>query len=101
MIRVPYDLTAFASDFWGDPYNAVQTKRPTTVADALYSMSDKDWDIMARDIFNLPGDMVDVYDAMEMVRRTNTCTNLDSPVEVWIDEYGYYTVLVYNPVKKG
>ena len=38
---------------------------------------------------------IGVADVLELVRRTNTCSNLDTPVEVWIDENGYHTVRVW------
>ncbi len=32
---------------------------------------------------------------MAMVREVSTCSNLNVPVEVWIDSEGWYTVRVY------
>jgi len=93
-----YSLS-FSDDFWGDAYNAKRSKRPTTIADALASMSKKDWDRMARDVFGVKGDYLEIDEVMLKIQETNTCSNLNSPVEVWIDEEGYYTVLVYDPAK--
>lgn len=33
---------------------------------------------------------------LEMVEKTNTCSNLDSPVRVWIDTDGDYTIEEYE-----
>jgi hypothetical protein len=40
--------------------------------------------------------MVDADMVMEMIRETNTVSNLNSPVEVWIDPKGWHTVVVWD-----
>jgi len=38
----------------------------------------------------------EVFEVMQMARETNTCTDLRSPVEVWLDESGDHRVSVYD-----
>ena len=59
-------------------------------------MNDRDWDEMAKEVFGRPGNRVDIDDVMRKIRDTDTCTDLRSPVEVWIDSNGFYTVEVYD-----
>jgi hypothetical protein len=40
--------------------------------------------------------VVQIYTVMDKIRETNTCGSLSSPVDVWIDEEGYFTVDVYD-----
>ena len=79
----------------------IKSDRPTTVVQALFNMSKKQWADMARDVFgcNSPHALSTTYMDLETVFskviETDTVSNLNSPVEVWIDEDGYYTVYVY------
>ena len=36
---------------------------------------------------------------MQRILETNICRNLDSPVEVYIDHEGFYSILVYEKEK--
>jgi len=92
---MPYELS-FSPDFFGDAYNAKKKRRPTNVADALASMPEAEWNEMAKDVFGVPGRMLTIDTVMDKIIETNTCSNLDSPVSVWIDDEGYYTILVYE-----
>ena len=59
-------------------------------------MPEEEWGVMCRDLF--PDDDtedISVTEVLELVRKTNTCSNMDTPVEVWIDENGYHTVRVW------
>lgn len=69
--------------------------RPASVWQALESMSDEDWDSMCLDL-GLSPDFTDYETIIDMIRQTNTCSSLTSPVEVWIDPEGIHTVLVYD-----
>ena len=56
--------------------------RPTTVAQALVSLSNKTWSRLAREVFHCEPKFLDLETMLQMVEETNTCLNLDSPVEV-------------------
>jgi len=89
---------SFSPDFFcgGDPKATEPSPRPTSVCQAIASMSRETWDEMAHEVFRMkPGDL-DCGTVLDKVRETNTCANLDSPVQVWIDEQGRYDVLVYD-----
>ena len=92
---MPYELS-FSPDFFGDPYNAKKRTMPKNVADALASMPKKEWNEMARDVFGVPGRMLTIDTVMDKIIETNTCSNLGPRVEVWIDEDGYYSIVVYD-----
>lgn len=82
-----YRLT-FDDDFYsGGSTNVSDT--PTSVEQALISM--ENWDEMIEDM-GYPDSLEAV---MEIVMETDTSTNLNSPVEVWIDPDGFYTIFVY------
>lgn len=86
---------SFSEDFYYQEGWETKTRHPTSVAQALFSMPKKKWNRMCRDVFGVKGDLIDVETVMDKIRETNTCTDLSVPVEVWIDEEGYYTVQVH------
>ena len=51
---------------------------------------------MANDIFQCEPEYLDLESVLRKIEKTNTCLNLDSPVEVCIDPDGEFTVLVYD-----
>jgi hypothetical protein len=71
-------------------------KRPYSVYGALRAMSNKDWKNMCKDVFNCKPDYVDIETVMTQIAEVDTCSDLGSPVNVWIDDEGYYTVSVYE-----
>ena len=73
-----------------------KSKRPTSVAMALRSMPKKKWNAMCKDVFGCSPDFVDLDTVMDKIRETDTVGTLSVPVDVWIDEEGYYTVDVYD-----
>ena len=93
-----FDLN-FISDFFyqeGEPYDADYGKsdKPASVWQAIHSMPDDEWEAMAKDLF--PDEHITAEKVMDMVRETNTCSNLTVPVEVWIDSEGRYTFYVWE-----
>ena len=50
---------------------------------------------LARELFGVEPNNLDVEMVIQRVVETNTCRNLDSPVEIWIDQDGFFSVLVY------
>ena len=90
---------SFAPDFfWGTvPIEKMKpSPRPTSVYQAILSLDQTQWNQLARDVFNLNGEDLDVETVMSKVEETNTCSNLDSPVTVFIDDPGWFSVLVYE-----
>ena len=87
---------SFTARFYGDPYSATPSDRPTTVADALASVADNEWDLMCHDVFGCAGEYLDVDTVLERIRETDTVSSFQPPVEVWIDDDGVHTVLVHD-----
>jgi len=94
-----FDLS-FAPEFFIGPYDLetidFDKDRPTSVYQAIRALSDEEFEDIAREVFNLEPDMVDTSMILDKIIETNTCTDLRSPVDVWIDDEGYYTVRVYD-----
>ena len=89
---------SFVPAFYYDPDAPFNRQRPTTVEHAVRAMSDEEWEDMVEDVFgpDADPDMVDVDMVMEKIYETNTVTDLEAPIEVWIDPEGYHTVFVYE-----
>ena len=100
-----YALSFAPEFFWGDgsvaPDDLPRSDRPTSVYQALVSLPEESWAAIARDVFRCPPDNLDVPTVLAKVEETDTCRNLDSPVEVFVDADGYYTVLVYDDPKEN
>lgn len=47
-------------------------------------------------MFGVDGSQLDLGTVLAKVEETNTCLNLDSPVEVLIDPEGEFTLSVYD-----
>lgn len=94
---MPYALS-FTEEFFceGDPDAVEASDRPTSVYQAIRSLSDETWEQIARDVFGVEADRLDPLTVLDRVRETNTCSNLDSPVRVWIDEEGWYDLLIFD-----
>ena len=69
---------------------------PTSVSHALSNLSHETWSRLAREVFHCEPKYLDIETAVQRVVETNTCLNLDSPVEVALDPEGDFTVLVYD-----
>jgi hypothetical protein len=54
---------------------------------------------LARDLFGIEPNELEPDIIMQRILETNTCRNLDSPVEVYIDHEGFYSILVYEREK--
>ena len=95
---MPYPLS-FADDFFcdGEPGQTRPSKRPTSVYQAILSLNDETWHAISHDVFTVEPEALDPLTVLGQVHRTSTCSNLDSPVRVWIDEDGWYDLLVFEP----
>jgi len=67
-----------------------------SVEKSLKRMSDEAWNEMIKEVFNCDPDFVDTDMVLRQIEKVNTCSNLTVPVEVWIDEEGYFTVDVFE-----
>lgn len=98
-----YELS-FSPDFFyaedDDHFGHEDIEFPLTVWQALKKMKHApslNWQEMCEDVFpDVPWEMVDIEMVMEKVRETNSCSDLRSPVEVYIDESGWHSVKVYD-----
>lgn len=87
---------SFSPEFYGDAEHTNPSERPTSVIDALTSMPEEEWRKMSCDVFRQAPERLTVDEVLERIIETNTVSNLNSPVEVWIDTDGFYRVLVYE-----
>ncbi len=83
---------SFTDDFYDNGKSHVKSEMPTTVWQALFSIPDPQWGRMCRNL----GQSGRMHEMMALVKKTDTVDNLDSPVVVWIDVLGTYTILVYD-----
>ena len=99
-----YSLS-FSESFFADetfPYDTEPSDRPTTVYQAIISLPKAEKVAIARDVMKSPHPVLYVQsesfacDVLDKIRETDTCAALDSPVEVYIDPEGWYSVLVYE-----
>ena len=89
---------SFSSEFYldGDLLNVKPSARPTSVYQAIIGMRDDAWRHLAEDVFGCEAEWLDPIDVLAKVGETNACGNLDSPVEVWIDEDGDHVLRIYD-----
>ena len=94
---MPYALS-FSEDFFidGDPESTQPGDFPTSVYQAILSMSEAKWNEIACEIFHVTPNHLDPLVVLDRIRQTNTCSNLENPVQVWIDQEGFYDLLVYD-----
>lgn len=101
-----YDLSFSEEFFTGseDYYEMTVSERPTNVLQAILSLSAETRRGIAKDVlgiepdsveFAIESDMFDI-DVLDQLRKTNTCDSYSSPVTVYIDEEGFYSVTVYE-----
>ncbi len=94
-----YALSFAPEFFWGDgsvPREDLKpSRRPKCVYQALISLSEHEWNSLAHDVFHCPPESLDLDLVMRQILQTDTCRNLDNPVEVFIDPEGWYRLLIY------
>lgn len=97
-----HTLDSFPPEFWrieDGEYVLNLKKFPITIEQALWEISTEDWDKMIKSLFfgsYQPESSVGVEQVMDIIKETNICTNLDFPVEVWIDKTGNFKIKVYK-----
>ena len=91
---------SFSPEFFIGPYDLdggeLNKERPTSVYQAIQAMDDEQFAEMAREVFECEPDFVDTGMVLTKIQETNTCRDLRSPVEVYIDDEGYFSVEVYD-----
>lgn len=97
---MPYGLS-FSPDFFRREADAPASSRPTSIEQAVMSLSGETWAALAENVFSVDPSQLDVATVLRTIQETNTCGNLDSPVEVYIDPAGDFTVLVYDSAEPG
>lgn len=101
LMEMAYELS-FSPEFFIGPHDLDGSidfdnlEEPTSVYQALMAMPEDKFAEMAREVFGVEPDLVDIDVVMQKIRETNTCGDLRSPVDVWIDDEGYFTVDVYD-----
>jgi hypothetical protein len=100
---------SFSPEFYGDVYTRTSPKgHAENVADAIQDFWEEDKENfldMVKEEFPEWAELdVDEYlseslvaDIMDKIRKTDTVTDLSAPVEVWIDDDGWYRILVHEP----
>ena len=92
-----YSLS-FSEAFYADDDldSSTPSDQPTSVYQAILSIPDEEWKQIARDVFGVDPEYLDPMTVLDRIRKTNTCNNLDSPVDVWIDGEGDYQATVHE-----
>ena len=95
-----YPLDSFSPEFWAkDDYACIlgPGERPINIEQALWEMDIASWTDMVAELYpHCEPQNVGVDDIITIIKETNTCSNLDSPVEVWIDKEGDFRIKVYD-----
>ena len=97
---VAYALSFGPEFFWNKQRDDVlargPTKSPTSVEQAVLQFSEETWSRLAQKVFDCEPECLNIEAVLQKIELTNTCLNLDPPVEVFIDPNGEFTVLVYD-----
>lgn len=99
MFDLGFDETFFMGEGYSldGPYPD-RSGEPQSVLQALLSLDDSEVAEIREALSMEPETSYDgfVAKALRAVRETDTCRDLSSPVEVWIDPQGYHTIRVYS-----
>ncbi len=91
----------FSGDGSVDLYEIQPSDRPTSILQAIISLPRETQVKIAFNVLEstVPELYVDresfAFDVLDKARETNYCANLDTPVRVYIDADGFYSVNVY------
>lgn len=96
---------SFSPEFFVGPFDlegyTQKTEEPSSVYQALVLMDPAEWATMAREVFSCAPDHLTVETVLEKIRETDTCRDIRSPVEVYVDPEGYHSVHVYDAREDG
>jgi hypothetical protein len=93
---VTYSHSFSPEFYYGEDDDNTESPYPTTVRQALLRfqrVAPHEWAEMLR-LYLYPA--AEVVDVEQLIRETNTVDSFESPVEVWIDQSGFYRVNVYD-----
>ena len=96
---------SFSPEFFlaeGEPYDGgpAHGDRPTSVWGAIQKAMRNPVELRAlAEVLGCHGRFVTEEAVLEQVQKVNTCSNLSSPVEVWVDPEGWVCLKVYDSVK--
>lgn len=103
-----YGLSFSDEFFYGDGtydyYSMPPSNRPTSVLQAIVSLSEEEKKAIARDVLGVPKDLLDVsiqcedFEAkvLDKVRETDLCDDFYAPVTVYIDPDQFYSLIIYE-----
>lgn len=89
-----FDLS-FSPEFYYSEDPVIDLDKPYSVEMAIHAMSTADHVALAQAL-GIDPKYLTTDQIMELIRTTNTCTDLTSPVEVWIDSGGYHKIDVHE-----
>lgn len=92
-----YALSFSPEFFSGEADSPQRSDRPTSVRQAIVSLSEEAWRELAAAVFDVRVEELSPDAVLARILATNTCANLDDPVKVWIDPEGDYTLHVHDP----
>lgn len=97
---------SFSPEFFSgdDPY-PMASDRPTSILQAIVSLPGVTQVELARDCLDWDDELLAkvepwetetfAFEVLDLARSVDTCTDLTTPVEVWLDPEGFYRVDVY------
>ncbi len=93
-----YSLS-FSEEFFAedDVARMVPSARPTSIYQAILSTRENAWREIARDVFGVSADRLAPETVFAKVIETNACSNLDDPIDVWIDPAGTHVLRIHSP----
>ena len=97
----------FSHEFFlaeGEPYDRSDLAlnadgNPMSIWSAICKMKEDKpelWAAMARDVFECEAECLTEEKVLGRIQRTDTCSNLNSPIEVYVDPYRSYSVKVWT-----
>lgn len=98
-----YELSFAPEFFTGEELYPAPTDEPRSLLEAIVSLPDETFREVCLATGLTTPELADFYvqsemapfELLEHARRVDSCSNLSVPVEVWLDEGGFYTVEVY------
>ena len=103
-----YELS-FADEFFtGTGEDLVPSDKPTSVRQAALSLDTRSRLDILVDVFGMESDTAEIVSdddfmqwVVDRVRKTDTCSDISSPVAVWIDAKGDWKLEIYDDENGG
>lgn len=92
---------SFSEEFFslpGELYDGAEYPHgdtPYSVIGAIRAMDETEYDEMCREVFKCEGEYVSAEMVLDRICVIYTCRDLTSPVEVYIDTEGWFSVFVH------